>query len=123
MVGKNCCIPGCTWSCYKAKTTGTVRHFFKLKRPDLAKNEEEKAHFLNLRKIVLSLRDPTKGDKIKKQLHKERYIFSLKFLSLAGLVDVKEKQQRNEIMVGYPHASDTAHCTLSIYLFINDVKC
>ena len=72
MPNVNCCIPGCAWTTQKAKASGTKRHFFKVLRPELAKTAGEKKHRENLRKIVLSLRDPTKGDKIKRQLRKER---------------------------------------------------
>ena len=72
MLNVNCCIPGCAWSTQKAQACGTKRHFFKVLRLELAKTAGEKKHRENLRKMVLSLRDPTKGDKIRRQLHKER---------------------------------------------------
>ena len=65
----HCCIPGCSYQ-YKAKDAKWS--MFKILRPDLGrKTEEEKAHYENLTKFILSLRDCLKGDKIKEMLHKE----------------------------------------------------
>ena len=51
---------------------------FKILRPDLGrKTEEEKAHYENLTKFILSLRDCLKGDKIKEMLHKEVPVASI----------------------------------------------
>lgn len=71
MSGSNCCVPGCHWHSQKARKSRTQRSFFQIRRPDLAKTEEERKHREALRKIVLQIRDPTQGDTIKKQLHKE----------------------------------------------------
>lgn len=68
---QSCCIPGCHWSRAKARKNGLSITFFQVRRPDLAKSEDEKAHREALRKVVLGLRDSTKHDSIKKQLNKE----------------------------------------------------
>lgn len=68
---KCCCIPACPWG-PRIEKEGTTRTYFAILRPDLARSTEEKNHRENLRRVILSLRDPTRsGDSIKHQLHKE----------------------------------------------------
>ena len=67
---KHCIIPGCTW--YFNKSAGEKRSMFSILKPELAKTQEVREHREKLKKILLSLRDSGRGDKIKEMLHKQR---------------------------------------------------
>ncbi|XP_078485162.1 uncharacterized protein LOC144744398 [Ciona intestinalis] len=62
------CIPGCT---YVYKNAVIKRYLFKILCPEFAKSGEERNHRESLVQSILSIRDPTKGDKIKDMLHRE----------------------------------------------------
>ena len=67
----NCCIPGCFYS-RKTKSTGIKkRSLFTIRNPGFARNAKEREHRTALTNVILSLRDSSKGDRIKELLHKE----------------------------------------------------
>ena len=55
----------------KAKKHGVTRSFFMIRRPDFAKNPDDKAHRESLHKFILKVRNHKKGDTIMEQLSKE----------------------------------------------------
>lgn len=75
----HCAIPLCFYS-HNTKN-GTKRSLFSIKRPELGKKTmEERKHYQQLTKFILSMRDAAKGDKIKEMLHKER--FEIRFYTI-----------------------------------------
>ncbi|XP_077968584.1 uncharacterized protein LOC120330757 [Styela clava] len=67
MPSTHCSVPGCSWSRQKVEK----RSLFCIRRPDLARNEEEREHRIALTRFMLSMRDASRGDNIKEMLHKE----------------------------------------------------
>jgi len=83
MTPTHCAIPGCIWSYQYAKTKDVAcKTIFTVRRPDLAKSDDERKHREQLTNFLLSVRNSNKGDIIKKMLHKESYVFHLKALLL-----------------------------------------
>ena len=70
MPATHCAVPGCNYD----RKKGLKRSLFTIRRPELAKNEEDRAHRTSLTNFILSIRDATKQDNIKHQLHKESYV-------------------------------------------------
>ena len=72
MVGvSSCAIPGCAYRHNRSNVE--KRAIFTVYRPDLAKNEQEKAHREMLTRFILSMRNAkSPADNITAQLHKER---------------------------------------------------
>uniref|UniRef100_F6SE45 Uncharacterized protein n=1 Tax=Ciona intestinalis TaxID=7719 RepID=F6SE45_CIOIN len=65
-------------NCKYNKKWKVKRSLFAIKHPEFAKNKEEREYRTELRKIILSLRDPNnKDDTILDQLHKESQLVSL----------------------------------------------